>query len=115
MNLEFGRTNVDIQAVSIAVELGDAGEAIDIGERINAERLSTERRARLAMDLGRAYAQRRQGGEALAHLLEAEKLAPELIHTHVAARKAIRELILVAGRAASPELKSLAERADAQP
>ncbi|MFD6681346.1 helix-turn-helix domain-containing protein [Micromonospora parva] len=115
LNLEFGRTNVDIQAVSIAVELGDAGEAIDIGERINAERLSAERRARLAMDLGRAYAQRRQSGEALAHLLEAEKMAPELIHTHVAARNAIRELILISGRAASPELKALAERADAQP
>lgn len=114
-NLEFGPTNVGIQAVSIAVELGDAGEAIDVGERINAEQLSTERRARLAMDLGRAYAQRRQSGEALAYLLEAEELAPELIHTHVAARNAIRELILVAGRSASPELKALAERADAQP
>ncbi|MGW5556620.1 hypothetical protein ACWER9_05245 [Micromonospora sp. NPDC003944] len=67
------------------------------------------------MDLGRAYAQRRQIGEALAHLLEAEKMAPELIHTHVAARNAIRELILISGRAASPELKALAERADAQP
>ncbi|MFI9527213.1 helix-turn-helix domain-containing protein [Micromonospora rosaria] len=114
-NLEFGPTNVGIQAVSIAVELGDAGEAIEVGERINAEQLSTERRARLAMDLGRAYAQRRQSGEALGYLLEAEGLAPELIHTHVAARNAIRELILVAGRSASPELRALAERADAQP
>jgi transcriptional regulator with XRE-family HTH domain len=114
-NLEFGPTNVGIQAVSIAVELGDAGEAIEVGERINADQLSTERRARLVMDLGRAYAQRRQSGEALAYLLEAEELAPELIHTHVAARNAIRELILVAGRSASPELKALAERADAQP
>ncbi len=114
-NLEFGPTNVEIQAVSIAVELGDAGEAIDVGRRINAEALSVERRARLNMDLGRAYAQRRQSGEALACLLEAEQLAPELIHTHVAARNAIRELILIAGRSASPELKALAERADAQP
>ncbi|MEV4847877.1 helix-turn-helix transcriptional regulator [Micromonospora matsumotoense] len=115
LNLEFGPTNVDIQAVSIAVDLGDAGEAIDIGERINAEQLSIERRARLAMDLGRACAQRRQSGEALAYLLEAEKMAPELIQTHVAARNAIRELILIAGRTASPELKALADRADAQP
>jgi transcriptional regulator with XRE-family HTH domain len=117
-NLEFGPTNVKIQAVSIAVELGDAGEAIDIGDEISAttlESLSVERRARLAMDLGRAYAQRRQSGEALAYLLQAEELAPELIHTHVAARSAIRELILIAGRSASPELKALAERADAQP
>ncbi|MFC5006954.1 helix-turn-helix domain-containing protein [Dactylosporangium cerinum] len=114
-NLEFGPTNVEIQAVSIAVELGDAGEAIDIGQQVDAEALSIERRARLALDMGRAYAQRRQTGEALACLLQAEELAPELIHTHVAARSAIRELILIAGRATSPELRALAERADAQP
>jgi hypothetical protein len=67
------------------------------------------------MDMGRAYAQRRQSGEALEKLLEAEHLAPELIYTHVAARNAIRELLLLAGRSASPELRALADRADAQP
>lgn len=114
-DLEFGPTNVEIQAVSIAVDLGDAGEAIDTGARIDASALSIERRARLFMDLGRAYAQRRQFGEALDALLQAEAFSPDLIHTHVAARNAIRELQLVAGRSASPELKALAERTDARP
>jgi transcriptional regulator with XRE-family HTH domain len=114
-NLEFGPTNVEIQAVSIAVELGDAGEAIDTGQSIDASALSVERQARLLMDMGRAYAQRRQSGEALDCLLQAEELAPEIIHTHVASRGTIRELMLVAGRSASPELKALAERADAKP
>ncbi|MCD0484593.1 helix-turn-helix domain-containing protein [Streptacidiphilus sp. ASG 303] len=114
-NLEFGPTNVDIQAASIAVELGDAGEAIDIGTRIDASGLSVERRARLLMDLGRAYAQRRQSGEALAVLLQAEELSPDLIHTHIDARNTIRDLVLVAGRSAAPELRELAERADARP
>lgn len=114
-NLEFGPTNVEIQAVSIAVELGDAGEAIDVGTRLDASGLSVERRARLLMDLGRAYAQRRQPGEALGSLLQAEALSPDLIHTHVAARETIRDLLLVAGRSAAPELKELAERADAKP
>ncbi|GAB2706847.1 helix-turn-helix domain-containing protein [Kitasatospora kifunensis] len=112
---EFGPTNVEIQAVSLAVELGDAGEAIETGRRIDPTHLSVERRARLLMDIGRAYAQRRQGGEALAHLLQAEAIAPELIRTHAAARAAIRELVLVAGQAAPPELIALAERADARP
>ncbi|AXI78288.1 helix-turn-helix domain-containing protein [Peterkaempfera bronchialis] len=114
-NLEFGPTNVEIQAVSIAVELGDAGEALDTGRDIDAAGLSPERQARLLMDMGRAYAQRRQSGEAVDCLLHAERLAPELVHTHVAARNVIRELLLVAGKAASPELKALAERADAKP
>jgi transcriptional regulator with XRE-family HTH domain len=114
-NLEFGPTNVEIQAVSIAVELGDAGEAIEVGTELDTSSLSLERRARLKMDLGRAYAQRRQVGEALGALLEAEALSPDLIHTHVAARDTIRDLLLFAGRTTPPELKELADRADARP
>lgn len=112
-NLEFGATNVEIQAVSTSVELGDAGEALDIGREINAEGLSPERRGRLLMDLGRAHAQRQQAGEALDCLLRAEELMPETVRTHVAARKAIRDLVRLQGAGASPELMALAERADA--
>ncbi|WP_078871632.1 helix-turn-helix domain-containing protein [Streptomyces caatingaensis] len=111
-NLEFGPTNVEIQAVSTAVDLGDAGEALDIGEGLDASSLSIERQARLLMDLGRAHTQRRHFGDALSSLLAAEELAPEMIHTHIAAREVVRELMLVAGRAASDELRALAERTD---
>ncbi|MEU7345033.1 hypothetical protein ABZ778_14100 [Streptomyces bacillaris] len=114
-NLEFGPTNVEIQAVSIAVELGDAGEAIEVGTELDTSALSLERRARLKMDLGRAYAQRRQVGKALGSLLATEELSPDLVRTHVAARDTIRELLLLAGRAAPPELKELADRACARP
>ncbi|MGW9375021.1 helix-turn-helix domain-containing protein [Streptomyces xanthophaeus] len=112
-NLEFGPVNVEIQAVSTAVDLGDAGEALDIGLAIDAAGLSPERQGRLLMDLGRAHAQRRHGGEALDCLLRAEAIAPEIIQTHRAARAAIRELVLVAGVNASRDLLDLAERADA--
>ncbi|WP_217246106.1 helix-turn-helix transcriptional regulator [Streptomyces sp. AC602_WCS936] len=112
-NLEFGPVNVEIQAVSTAVDLGDAGEALDIGLTIDAAELSPERQGRLLMDLGRAHAQRRHGGEALDCLLRAEVIAPEIIQTHQAARAAIRELVLVAGPNASRDLLELAERADA--
>jgi transcriptional regulator with XRE-family HTH domain len=112
-NLEFGPTNVEIQAVSTAVDLGDAGEALDIGLAIDADQLSPERRGRLLMDLGRAHAQRRHTGEALDCLLRAESLSPDTVRTHIAVREAIRELVLVAGRSAPPELMQLAERADA--
>nr|BEK64403.1 helix-turn-helix transcriptional regulator [Kitasatospora purpeofusca] len=112
-NLEFGPTNVEIQAVSTAIDLGDAGEALDLGQRIDASRLSPERRSRLLVDLGRAHAQRRHLGEALDCLLRAEELAPESLRSHLAARSAIRELILLAGRSAPPELAKLAKRANA--
>jgi transcriptional regulator with XRE-family HTH domain len=112
-NLEFGPTNVEIQAVSTAVDLGDAGEALDIGAAVDAVSLSPERRGRLLMDMGRAHAQRRHPGEALDCLLRAEALTPETVRTHMASRSAIRELVLIAGGSASPELMALAERADA--
>ncbi|MEV0260683.1 helix-turn-helix domain-containing protein [Streptomyces sp. NPDC050617] len=112
-HLEFGPTNVEIQAVATAVDLGDAGEALDIGAGLDASGLSVERRARLLMDLGRAHAQRRHFGDALDHLLQAEALAPEMIRGHVTARETIRELRLVAGRTATPELLALVERTDA--
>ncbi|MGP3926593.1 helix-turn-helix domain-containing protein [Streptomyces sp. 8N616] len=114
-NLEFGPTNVEIQAVSTAVELSDAGEVLDIGTDLDTTGLSIERQARLLMDLGRAHAQRRHFGDALDYLLQAEEIAPEMIRSHIAARDTIRELMLVAGRSASPELRALAERADAMP
>ncbi|NGN63156.1 helix-turn-helix transcriptional regulator [Streptomyces sp. A7024] len=112
-NLEFGPTNCEIQAVSTAVELGDAGEALDVGLDLDPTELSPERQARLYLDLGRAHVQRRHPGEALDCLLRAEELAPETVRSHVAARAAIRELVLIAGRSAPPELLDLAERADA--
>lgn len=112
-NLEFGPTNVELWAIAIALDLGDAGEALDIGQSLDTSGLSAERRSRFFTDLGRAHTQRRHVGEATDYLLRAEELAPESVRTHVAARECIRELVLIAGRSAPPELLALAERADA--
>jgi len=112
-NLEFGPTNVELWAVSVAIDLGDAGEALDIGQSIDAAGLSAERQSRLLTDLGRAHTQRRRLGEALNCLLRAEELAPESLRANPAARESIRELALVSGRNAPAELLALAERADA--
>lgn len=112
-NLEFGPTNVAIQTVSTAVDLGDAGEAIDVGTTINASELSPERRGRLLMDLGRAHAQRRHLGDAVDLLLRAEAVSPETVRTHTAVRQAVKELVLLAGSNAPRELTGLAERTSA--
>jgi hypothetical protein len=114
-NVEFGPTNVEIQAVSVAVDLGDAGEALEIAEGMDTSHLSAERQARLLMDLARAHTQLRHTGDAITCFLRAERLAPEVIQSHVTARAAIRDLMLLSGRTAPPELKALAQRADALP
>src|SRR5215472_10358408 len=43
---EFGPANVAVHAVNIAVELGDAGQAIELGQQVNLGGLSPERQAR---------------------------------------------------------------------
>lgn len=112
-HLEFGPTNVAIQAVSTAVELGDAGEAIDVAETIDAESLSPERQGRLLMDVGRAYAQRRQTPDAIESLLRAERLSPEMVRNHAAVRAAVKEMVLVSGSNVRKDLMDLADRTNA--
>jgi transcriptional regulator with XRE-family HTH domain len=107
---EFGPTNVEIHAVSTAVELGDAGLALEVAQRVNASGLSPERQSRFLLDVARAHAQRRHVGEATAALLEAEALAPEQIQDHHLAREVIRDLIQLSGPRMPESLRDLAER-----
>jgi len=107
---EFGPVNVAIHAVSVAVDLGDAGHALDLARDIDYQVLSPERQARHLIDLAAAHAMRRQIGEAIHDLQQAEKLTPELIHGHHAARVVTRDLLQLSGLRPRPELSDLAER-----
>jgi tetratricopeptide (TPR) repeat protein len=107
---EFGPTNVALHAVGVAVELGDAGQALDLAREIKPERLSAERQARYDIDLAQAHAMRRQIGEALRCLEEAERLTPEQTRAHRVARAVARDLIQLSGSRPRPELRELAER-----
>jgi transcriptional regulator with XRE-family HTH domain len=107
---EFGPTNVALHAVAVAVELGDAGQALDLAREIRPEQLSAERQARYDIDLAQAHAMRRQTGEALRCLEEAERLTPEQTRMHRVARAVTRELVQLSGSRPRPELRELAER-----
>jgi transcriptional regulator with XRE-family HTH domain len=107
---EFGPTNVALHAVSVAVALGDAGQALDLARDIDATGLSPERQARYLIDLAQAHTMRRQTGEALRCLEEAERLTPEQTRTHRVARTVTRDLIQLSGSRPRPELRELAER-----
>jgi hypothetical protein len=73
---------VALHAAGVAVELGDAGHAPDLAHDIKPEQLSAERQARDDIGLAQAHAMRRQIGEALRGLEEAERLTPEQTRTH---------------------------------
>jgi transcriptional regulator with XRE-family HTH domain len=102
----FGITNVAIHQVAVAVELGDAKRALNHANQVEASSLGRERRARLAIDIARAYEHARKHGEALASLLAAEKLAPDYVRPH----PLVREIVGAQLRRARPELRSLAKR-----
>ena len=109
----FGPTNVAIHAVSIAAELGDAGEAVRLSRQVDAARLPaglTSRRAQLHLDLAWAYTQQRRDSDAILQLLEAEQIAPQLIQFRPRVREAVSDLV-GRGRGASGVLHDLATRA----
>jgi transcriptional regulator with XRE-family HTH domain len=112
---EFGPTNVALHAVAVAVELGDAGEALRRAAPVDASRLSVERRGRFLLDVARAYAQRRKTAEAVRTIEEAEALTPEQVRSHPMVREMVRDLLRGERRRVNPELRHLAERVGVLP
>jgi hypothetical protein len=92
-NTEFGQANVRLHEIAVAVELGDAGRALRAAATVDTSGLSAERQARMLIDVARAHAQRRQVGEAVAALLQAEAITPEQVRGHSLVRQLISDLL----------------------
>jgi transcriptional regulator with XRE-family HTH domain len=108
-NTEFGPANVALYEIAVAVELGDAGRALRTATTVDTSGLSAERRARMLIDIARAHAQRRQVGEAVAALRQAEDITPEQFHTHDLVRQLVSDLLTMQDPPSS-ELRGLAAR-----
>lgn len=92
----FGPTNVAIHRVTAAAELGDPTEALRAAGSVDQDRLPTglnSRRAQMYLDLAWAQAQRRRDADAVLHLLEAERIAPEAVRYNVMVRGLVREML----------------------
>jgi transcriptional regulator with XRE-family HTH domain len=112
-NTEFGPANVALTEVTVAVELGDAGRALRAAAAVDVSGLSAERRARMLIDVARAHAQRRQVGDAVAALVQAEQLTPEQVHAHALVRQVVADLLAMQVPP-SQELAALSVRVAAQ-
>jgi len=99
----------------VAVELGDAGQALRRAATIDVSGLSTERQARFLIDVARANGQRRKVKEAVRALEEAETLTPEQVRTHVLVRELVRDLLRGERRQVNPNLRALARRVGVLP
>jgi hypothetical protein len=108
-NTEFGPGNVALHEIAVAVELGDAGRALRVAAAVDTSGLSPERQARMLIDVARAHAQRRQVGEAVAALRQAEQIIPEQVREHDLVRQLVTDLLTMQDPPAS-ELREPARR-----
>ncbi|WP_263103969.1 helix-turn-helix domain-containing protein [Kitasatospora sp. DSM 101779] len=92
-NTEFGPTNVGLHEVAVAVDLGDAGIALRAAAAIDPSVLSTERQTRFHIDVARAYTQRRQTDDAVAQLLTARDLSPEMVRAMPMVKQLVTDLL----------------------
>jgi transcriptional regulator with XRE-family HTH domain len=86
---EFGPTNVALHEVAVEVELGNAAAALELAAKVDATRLSAERRSRFLVDIARAHVQRRAAAPAVKALSEAEAIAP----AEIADSRLVREMV----------------------
>lgn len=108
-NTEFGPSNVLLHEVAVAVELGDAGRALRVAERVETAHLSAERRGRLLIDVARANAQLRRFDAVVAALTEGFQIAPQQLASHARVRELVTDL-LRGEQSHRPEIRALAER-----
>ena len=110
----FGPSNVLIHRVSVAIALNDPYGAIATAEQMDITSLPVGLRGRQAqfhLDSSWAHAQLGEDLQAVIHLLDTERVAPELILANPNAHALIKELLGRERRRAVPGLRGLALRA----
>lgn len=108
--LLFGPANVAIHEVAVAVELGDADEAIRRGARLTLPPgIARERTSHHYIDLSRAWLWQRDHPKALACVVKAEQLAPQRTRYHPMARETVSRLLDAQRRMPEP-LRGIATR-----
>lgn len=109
----FCSPNVGIHRVSVATEMGDAGDAAREAQSLDLTGLPEglrSRRAQVHLDLAWAEAHRRRDTQAVQHLLDATAITPDVLRFNVMARELSRELIS-RGRASTEALDQVATHA----
>ncbi len=108
--LDFGPTNLAIQHAGMLVEWQDPTAAVRFGETVAADRLpAVDRRCFHRVHLARAQFMRRKDPEAVALLVEAEDIAPEIVRWEPMTRE-MTHVMLRRARRADPALRGLAQR-----
>ncbi|WP_245782624.1 XRE family transcriptional regulator [Actinokineospora terrae] len=111
--MAFGPANVTIHRMSAAVALDDPYQLLATSERLDATRMPAGlrgRRAQFHLDSAWAHTQIDEDALAVLHLLETDRIAPEIVYTSRAAHNLIRDLMARERRREVPGLRELAIR-----
>jgi transcriptional regulator with XRE-family HTH domain len=94
---EFNGHYVALYEIAVSVDVGDAGHALRMAATLDLAALPPSRRARVLIDVARAYALRKQVGEAVQALTQAEALRPWADRDVSRARQVISDLMALDG------------------
>lgn len=107
----FGPTNVGLHAVSVEMEMGEAGEALRLADDVDMSATpSLERRTTFALEVARCYEQRRDDPGVFLHLMNAEASGPEDMRYNSLARDLVQGLLKRARPTYAPQVNALAKR-----
>ncbi|MFI5833232.1 helix-turn-helix domain-containing protein [Micromonospora sp. NPDC051300] len=107
----FGPVNAGIHRAAATLELSRPGEALRVGERVDASLSpSIERRHSHFLHLARGYATQRDDLAAVHMLLRADRESPEESRLNLLMRATVRELLARETPTTRPELRLLADR-----
>jgi hypothetical protein len=107
----FGVANTDVTAVSVQVDMRKSGGALDAASVVDPDAVpSVDRRARLWLELSRAYGQQRDWIGTLGALKTAAAVSEESMRCHPLSRNLAAEIVTHGGRIIEREARALANR-----
>jgi hypothetical protein len=112
-SVTFSPGNVQIHAISVALEMGDQTKALAINRRTSPEvvaGLPNSRQGHHHMDLARAWLWDGNRDRALSELDTAERIAPQLVRNHPIARSTLRSIVYAERAVTREKLRHMSDR-----
>ncbi|MFI6471508.1 helix-turn-helix domain-containing protein [Streptomyces sp. NPDC050516] len=112
-SVTFSPGNVQIHAISVALEMGDQTKALAINRRTGPDvvaALPHSRQGHHHMDLARAWLWDGSRDRALGELETAERIAPQLVRNHPVARSTLRSIVYAERIATREKLRRMSDR-----
>jgi transcriptional regulator with XRE-family HTH domain len=112
-SLTFSPGNVQIHAISVALEMHEQRKALAINRRTSPhviEALPNSRRGHHHMDLARAWLWDGNRDTALKELEKAERIAPQLVRNHPIARSTLRSIVYAERASTREKLRRMSDR-----